>query len=85
MNQSFQVQGMTCGHCVKAVTEAVKTLDPKAEVQAYTAERIARVERVLQHIDRHRLMAAPDCGLIMLPRDAAIAKLRNLAQAAHSL
>lgn len=33
MNQSFQVQGMTCGHCVKAVTEAVKTLDPKAEVQ----------------------------------------------------
>ena len=33
MNQSFQVQGMTCGHCVKAVTEAVKTLDPQAAVQ----------------------------------------------------
>ena len=45
----------------------------------------ARLQSALQHIDQHRLMAAPDCGLIMLPRDAAIAKLRNLAQAAHSL
>lgn len=33
MNQSFQVQGMTCGHCVRAVTEAVKTVDPQAEVK----------------------------------------------------
>ena len=33
MNQSFQVQGMTCGHCVRAVTEAVKGVDPAAEVK----------------------------------------------------
>ena len=33
MNQSFQVQGMSCGHCVNAVTLAVKSIDPKAEVQ----------------------------------------------------
>ncbi|MBC5763792.1 cation transporter [Ramlibacter albus] len=33
MNQTFQVQGMSCGHCVKAVTEAVKAVDPAAEVQ----------------------------------------------------
>ena len=33
MNQQFQVQGMTCGHCVKAVTQAVKSVDPQAEVQ----------------------------------------------------
>jgi copper chaperone len=33
MNQSFQVQGMTCGHCVRAVTEAVKSVDPQAEVK----------------------------------------------------
>lgn len=32
MNQTFTVQGMTCGHCEKAVTAAIKTLDPKAEV-----------------------------------------------------
>ena len=32
MNQSFKVEGMTCGHCERAVTEAVKSLDPAAEV-----------------------------------------------------
>jgi copper chaperone len=33
MNQSFNVQGMTCGHCEKAVIAAVRQLDPAAEVQ----------------------------------------------------
>jgi len=32
MNQTFNVQGMTCGHCERAVTQAVKTVDPQAEV-----------------------------------------------------
>ncbi len=32
MNQSFTVTGMTCGHCEKAVTRAVKQVDPQAEV-----------------------------------------------------
>ena len=32
MNQTFTVTGMTCGHCEKAVTQAVKQLDPQAEV-----------------------------------------------------
>jgi copper chaperone len=33
MNQSFTVTGMTCGHCEKALTRAVKQLDPQAEVK----------------------------------------------------
>jgi copper chaperone len=33
MNQTFQVQGMTCGHCERAVTQAVRQLDPGAEVR----------------------------------------------------
>jgi copper chaperone len=32
MNQSFHVKGMTCGHCERAVTQAVRTLDPQAAV-----------------------------------------------------
>lgn len=32
MNQTFTVTGMTCGHCEKAVTRAVKQADPQAEV-----------------------------------------------------
>ena len=33
MNQTFTVTGMTCGHCEKAVTRALKQLDPQAEVK----------------------------------------------------
>lgn len=33
MNQTFNVQGMTCGHCERAVTQAVKTVDSQAEVR----------------------------------------------------
>lgn len=33
MNQIFTVSGMTCGHCEKAVTRAIKQLDPNAEVK----------------------------------------------------
>lgn len=32
MNQTFTVKGMTCGHCERAVTQAVKTLDAQAVV-----------------------------------------------------
>jgi copper chaperone len=33
VNQTFQVQGMSCGHCVGAVTQAVRTVDPEAQVK----------------------------------------------------
>lgn len=33
MNQTFTVQGMTCGHCERAVTQAVKQVDPQAGVK----------------------------------------------------
>ena len=29
---TFQVQGMTCGHCERAVTQAVQHIDPNAQV-----------------------------------------------------
>ena len=31
--QIFSVEGMTCGHCVRAVTQAVQALDPAASVK----------------------------------------------------
>jgi len=33
MNQTFTVQGMSCGHCERAVTTAIRQLDPQAEVR----------------------------------------------------
>ena len=32
MNQIFTVEGMTCGHCEKAVTKALWSLDAQAKV-----------------------------------------------------
>ena len=33
MNQIFTVQGMTCGHCERAVTQAIKQVDPQAHIR----------------------------------------------------
>ena len=44
-----------------------------------------RLEKALDHIDADRLIAAPDCGLGILGRDLAKAKLGNMVKAAHSL
>ncbi len=33
MNNTFQVQGMTCGHCEMAVKKAITQLDPQAKVE----------------------------------------------------
>ncbi|MBX2826253.1 MAG: cobalamin-independent methionine synthase II family protein [Gammaproteobacteria bacterium] len=44
-----------------------------------------RLLQALQHIAPERLIAAPDCGLGLLTRDLALAKLNNLCQAAHSV
>jgi copper chaperone len=32
MNQVFEVIGMTCGHCEKAVSQALLKIDPQAQV-----------------------------------------------------
>ncbi len=44
-----------------------------------------RLSSALEHIDRERLIAAPDCGLGLLGRDLARVKLTNLCQAASSV
>lgn len=44
MNQTFIVSGMTCGHCEKAVTRAVKQIDPQAEVKIDRVTGMVEVE-----------------------------------------
>lgn len=45
--QVFNVQGMTCGHCVKAVTQAIKAADEQAQVQVDLALGEVRVQSAL--------------------------------------
>lgn len=40
----FKVDAMTCGHCVSAVTEAVKAVDPQARVDVDLAGKTVKIE-----------------------------------------
>ncbi|MCF5144814.1 heavy-metal-associated domain-containing protein [Pseudomonas edaphica] len=42
--QVFSVEGMTCGHCVRAVTQAVHSQDPAASVNVNLAAKEVGVE-----------------------------------------
>lgn len=55
MKQTFTVTGMTCGHCEKAVTRALKQLDPQAEV---SIDRAANQVVVASDQAREKLAAA---------------------------
>ncbi|PQZ92408.1 MULTISPECIES: heavy-metal-associated domain-containing protein [Pseudomonas] len=43
----FNVEGMTCGHCVRAVTQAVQDQDPAAEVTVDLAAKQVSVQSQL--------------------------------------
>ena len=45
--QVFNVEGMSCGHCVKAITQAVQAKDPAASVRVDLAAREVGVESAL--------------------------------------
>ena len=44
-----------------------------------------RLAQALEHIDAHRLIAGPDCGLGFFSREQAIKKMTIMSNAAHSL
>ena len=44
MKQVFDVEGMSCNHCAKAVTQALRQVDPQAQVQVDLAGKKVEVE-----------------------------------------
>lgn len=42
--KKFNVNGMTCGHCARSVTEAVRSVDPAAVVEVDLAGKTVSVE-----------------------------------------
>ncbi|MRJ24088.1 heavy-metal-associated domain-containing protein [Pseudomonas haemolytica] len=61
--QIFSVEGMTCGHCVRAVTQAVQDEDSTASVEVDLAAKEVRVasslpsEKVIQLITEEGYIA----------------------------
>jgi copper chaperone len=47
MTHDFAIPNLSCGHCVRAVTEAVHAADPAARVQADPATKQVAVESTL--------------------------------------
>jgi copper chaperone len=41
------LEGLTCGHCVRAVTDAIQALDPAAKVDIALSSGALRAETVL--------------------------------------
>ena len=61
----LNVDGMSCGHCVGAVTRAVQAVDPKAEVRVDLA-----AKTVEARTDAHRdalAKAITDAGYAVQP------------------
>ncbi|HEY1027332.1 MAG TPA: cation transporter [Pseudomonas sp.] len=42
--QQFKVGGMSCGHCVRAITRAIQALDQAARVEVDLAAGLVRVD-----------------------------------------
>ena len=63
--QSFEVSGMTCGHCVRAVTEAVHGVDAGAKVEVdlqagrLTVQGDAAPDRIVQALAAEGYPAVP--------------------------
>jgi copper chaperone len=43
----FNVEGMSCGHCVRAITQAIQARDPAASVRVDLAAKEVGVESAL--------------------------------------
>jgi copper chaperone len=41
---AFEVQDMSCGHCVSTITKALKDADPQARVEIDLAKHLVRIE-----------------------------------------
>ncbi|MWV15654.1 copper resistance protein CopZ [Pseudomonas sp. L-22-4S-12] len=56
--QVFQVQGMSCAHCVRAITQALRAEDAAAVVEVDLATAQVRVDSVLSVQEIAALIAA---------------------------
>lgn len=55
--QVFSVEGMSCGHCVRAVTQALQNKDPAAVVRVDLASKKVEVESQLPSQEIIRLIS----------------------------
>ena len=68
---SFQVNDMTCGHCVSSITKALKRVDPAAKVQFDLATH--RVDIEPGEVDAAQLRdAIQEAGYTPVPTESPV-------------
>jgi len=68
---AFEVNDMTCGHCVSTITKALKATDRDAKVQIDLATHRVQVEPVSADADE-LAQAIKDAGYTPVPVDAVV-------------
>jgi copper chaperone len=63
MNQTFTVTGMTCGHCERAVKNAVQQLDPQAQVNIDRAANRVDIDSTQTREDLAKAIAEEGYGV----------------------
>lgn len=68
--QHFQIPTMTCGHCVRTITQAILAIDPAAEVAPDLAARTVSVSSGLEAATLSAAIAEAGYANTPLPRAA---------------
>ncbi|MFB0899111.1 MAG: cation transporter [Polaromonas sp.] len=63
MNQTLTVTGMTCGHCERAVKNAVQQLDPQAQVNIDRAANRVDIDSTQTREDLAKAIAEEGYGV----------------------
>jgi copper chaperone len=75
----FQVQDMTCGHCVKAITTALRGVDPDATLHFDLAAHQVRIEPVTAGAEALRAAVVSAGYTAELSTSAPITKVGSCA------
>lgn len=85
----FMIPAMSCGRCVAAITQAIQSLDPEAELDFDLASRSVRIDSSLPaaaletalgdagYTPQGQAPAAPTAGCCSAPADRAAAPRRG--------
>jgi copper ion binding protein len=65
MEKKIYIEGMSCSHCVKRVTESLKTLEGVKKVEVSLKDKLAKIESDKPLSNEDLINAVDDAGYIV--------------------
>ncbi|MGG5872233.1 heavy-metal-associated domain-containing protein [Pseudomonas peli] len=79
---TFEVKDMTCGHCIKAITQAVMTVDSTAKVQIDLSSHRVQIESVSAEAElSHAIVKAGYSPIAKAAEHASYAPVKTTGRA----